>query len=401
MALSILGALCSAFAVPITSDESSIFTFLAITRFFLGMGVGGVYPLSATIAAESATSNASRGTSTQIVFSMQGVANLLVPMVGALALQLFGNPGVATHGSDMGWSWRFVLALGALPGICLIPFKAAAKPKNPNAVSAAAPPGLMETLKMRKYWGGIVGCAGGWFLFDITFYGNSLFQSTVLKQVFKTTKHEDGAPINLSGGLHDNLCWQMTIVAALGLPGYYVALALMDKMGRRNMQLQGFFMMAVVFLALGIWQHQLDDVPVLMLILYGLTFFFSNFGPNSTTFALPSETFPSNVRTTLNGFSAAMGKVGATIGSSCFKPLADSTSLSLTMCMCAVVSLLGFALTWFFVVDRRDQPMESFTQCVDGAEDVTEELYDDLEQSNPAASKQHSNFSDGVQQKPI
>ena len=138
-----------------------------------------------------------------------------------------------------------------------------------------------------------------------------------------------------------------------------------------------------------------------MLILYGLTFFFSNFGPNSTTFALPSETFPSNVRTTLNGFSAAMGKVGATIGSSCFKPLADSTSLSLTMCMCAVVSLLGFALTWFFVVDRRDQPMESFTQCVDGAEDVTEELYDDLEQSNPAASKQHSNFSDGVQQKPI
>ena len=71
MALSILGALCSAFAVPITSDESSIFTFLAITRFFLGMGVGGVYPLSATIAAESATSNASRGTSTQIVFSMQ------------------------------------------------------------------------------------------------------------------------------------------------------------------------------------------------------------------------------------------------------------------------------------------------------------------------------------------
>ena len=113
----------------------------------------------------------------------QGVANLLVPMVGALALELFGNPGVATHGTDKGWSWRFVLALGALPGICLIPFKAAAKPKNPSAGPAVAPPGLMETLKMRKYWGGIVGCAGGWFLFDITFYGNSLFQSTVLKQV--------------------------------------------------------------------------------------------------------------------------------------------------------------------------------------------------------------------------
>merc|ERR1712166_1598801 len=81
MALSILGALVSAAAVPLTDEPKSIFTFLSITRFFLGMGVGGVYPLSATIAAESATSNASRGTSTQIVFSMQGVANLLVPMV--------------------------------------------------------------------------------------------------------------------------------------------------------------------------------------------------------------------------------------------------------------------------------------------------------------------------------
>lgn len=48
---------------------------------------------------------------------------------------------------------------------------------------------------------------------------------------------------------------------------------------------------------------------MLMLILYGLTFFFSNFGPNSTTFILPAETFPPHIRTTMNGFSAAMGKV--------------------------------------------------------------------------------------------
>lgn len=32
-----------------------------------------------------------------------------------------------------------------------------------------------------------------------------------------------------------------------------------------------------------------------LLFLYGLTFFFANFGPNSTTFILPSETFPAEV----------------------------------------------------------------------------------------------------------
>lgn len=79
MALSILGALASAFAVPIdSSDPSSIFTFITITRFFLGVGVGGVYPLSATIATES-SSNADRGRNASIVFSMQGVANVLAP----------------------------------------------------------------------------------------------------------------------------------------------------------------------------------------------------------------------------------------------------------------------------------------------------------------------------------
>lgn len=39
-----------------------------------------------------------------------------------------------------------------------------------------------------------------------------------------------------------------------------------------------------------------------------LTFFFSNFGPNSTTFMLPSLTFPDQVRGSLNGISAASGK---------------------------------------------------------------------------------------------
>ena len=86
MAMSILGALASAFAVPVSSDPASIFAFLTITRFFLGVGVGGVYPLSATIASESSETNA-RGRNASLVFSMQGVANLLVPLVAWALLQ--------------------------------------------------------------------------------------------------------------------------------------------------------------------------------------------------------------------------------------------------------------------------------------------------------------------------
>jgi PHS family inorganic phosphate transporter-like MFS transporter len=51
------------------------------------------------------------------------------------------------------------------------------------------------------------------------------------------------------------------------------------------------------------------------MILYGLTFFFSNFGPNTTTFIVPAELVPARFRSTCHGISGAAGKVGPIIGS--------------------------------------------------------------------------------------
>ena len=98
--------------------------------------------------------------------------------------------------------------------------------------------------------------AGTWFLFDITFYGNSLFQPTVLHEVFKAA---DGAPVD-GPTIQTNICMQMALLALIGLPGYYTSVWLMDIVGARRIQLQGFFFMAIAFGALGIWQTQLDDV---------------------------------------------------------------------------------------------------------------------------------------------
>jgi PHS family inorganic phosphate transporter-like MFS transporter len=47
----------------------------------------------------------------------------------------------------------------------------------------------------------------------------------------------------------------------------------------------------------------------------GLTYLFANFGPNATTFVVPAEAFPTKVRATAHGISAASGKLGAVLGS--------------------------------------------------------------------------------------
>ena len=56
-----------------------------------------------------------------------------------------------------------------------------------------------------------------------------------------------------------------------------------------------------------------------------------------------------------------MGKTGATIGSAAFKPLEAAVGLGNTMLACAGVSLLGFLLTFFFVVDKRGSRLSRVT----------------------------------------
>ena len=385
MAISIFGALISAFAVPLdSSSPKTVFHFLAITRFVLGVGVGGVYPLSATIASESAGSSTSRGRTASIVFSMQGVANLLVPIIALALVQLPNGNGNPDSPDDLGLSWRLMLGLGGIPGILLAPYKAA---ETREAAKAAATDGavevnvvvsdgsstarmagapqkmtLMQALASPRYWGKILGCAGGWFLLDITFYGNQLFQAPVLASIFNVAQNKS-APSHfepIEGDLSHNRALQMIMIACIALPGYYVSVCFMDSLGRRNIQLQGFFFMTVLFGILGIWFDEMEkhNLAALLLVLYGLTFFFSNFGPNSTTFILPSETFPPEVRTTLNGFSAASGKAGAALGSYFFTPFNEEYGLPNTMLACAAVSLAGLFLTLAFVEDRRKSGME-------------------------------------------
>jgi len=51
-----------------------------------------------------------------------------------------------------------------------------------------------------------------------------------------------------------------------------------------------------------------------LLAIYVLAQFFFNFGPNTTTFIVPGEVFPTRYRSTSHGISAASGKVGSIIG---------------------------------------------------------------------------------------
>jgi predicted MFS family arabinose efflux permease len=81
------------------------------------------------------------------------------------------------------------------------------------------------------------------------------------------------------------------------------------------------------------------------LVLFGISFFFAEFGPNTTTFVLSAESFPTSVRATAQGISAGVAKLGAFIGVFLFPIIQNSLGTARTLELSAGFSLVGALLT--------------------------------------------------------
>jgi PHS family inorganic phosphate transporter-like MFS transporter len=195
----------------------------------------------------------------------------------------------------------------------------------------------------------LLGTAATWFLFDVLFYGNTLFEPIVIEAAFGA--HEHSNPMHLL----QRTAVDSLLLTSIALPGYFVAGLVMGKtvcgipQTARFVMLQGFACMALLYFIIGIGWVDLRRYPALLVILYGLTFFFANHGPNTTTFVLPSLVYSENCRTTFNGLSAAAGKLGALVGASLFDPAAERLGDASVMLICSSISVFALIMTKLFV----------------------------------------------------
>ncbi|KAJ9154169.1 hypothetical protein P3X46_027532 [Hevea brasiliensis] len=93
---------------------------------------------------------------------------------------------------------------------------------------------------------------------------------------------------------------------------------------------------------------------------YSLTFFFSNFGPNATTFVVPAEIFPASLRSTCHGISAASGKVGAMVGAFGFFYAADGIGVMNTLLILGGINFLGMMFT-FLIPESKGKSLEEIS----------------------------------------
>ena len=121
-------------------------------------------------------------------------------------------------------------------------------------------------------------------------------------------------------------------------------------------------MMALMFLLLGLIPTA-TTVATQFILLYGISYFFTEFGPNTTTFIYPAEIFPVEVRTTGHGISAGAGKLGAFVGAFLFPDmLASSLGIRGAEIVAGVVAAVGMLLTIALLPEPRGKSLEELSR---------------------------------------
>ncbi|KAI8393465.1 major facilitator superfamily domain-containing protein [Radiomyces spectabilis] len=388
----ILGTINCATSASAIRGVSAI-GFLGLWRFILGIGVGGDYPMSATITSEWSSAGR-RGMMMALIFSMQGIGNLAAAIVTLILLAIFKNAIIADV-MNLDYVWRLCIGLGAVPAVATI-YLRFTMPESPryalnvqhDVEAAAAAKGQQasdELVKQytkveekRDHWAEfrayfsqwkhfkvLLGTSLSWFLLDVAFYGIGLNNTYVLSAIGYSNKD---TPFET---LWANTVGQIIITCLGSVPGYYLTVFLIERWGRRPIQIMGFAVCTVLFAILaGAYYKLRDEALPAFIFIFTLCQLFMNFGANSTTFIIPGEVFPTKVRASAHGISAASGKAGAILAAFAFNVLVDIGStkkgehafLPQTLGIFAAVMFLGLVVTLLWIPESKGKDLEEFEE---------------------------------------
>ncbi len=353
-------------------DAASLIAF----RFMLGIAIGLDYPIAASYLAEVLPAR-DRGRWLVGAFSLQAVGILLGALVGVVVLNLL--PEVD--------SWRLMLGFGAIPALVIIWLRRAV-PESPRwlaqngheeeAVEVTSalvgvpvvctdadtrrteppPEGIRALIQPRLFRRDMIRrtifTAVPWFLMDIAVYGVGIFTPTLL------------AALALAGSdatfiANDIASTEGTALLDLFLVvGFVGAIFFVERVGRLRLQLFGFAMMAIA-LALLAYAEGLpgggEDHIALVVIGFAIFNTFMNAGPNATTYALPAEVFPSEVRAAGHGFAAGCAKLGAAIGVFFFPILLNDIGTSALLYIIAGGCLIALIVTKIFGIEPKGRSL--------------------------------------------
>lgn len=325
--------------------------------FVYGIGVGGEYPMTATSGMENAVGSGKvstkddrlhRGRKVTGAFLMQGWGQLLNQLLLILLLLIFhhgsGDPPYSKVSAQ--WTYRVSFAIPAIGTLWLVYYRyyrmKGASTQLQVAKTKAHITGYdFQSLRLTcTYFGPrLLATAGAWYANDVFFYGNKLFQAEFIHTL-------------LPGNHSVMVGWLYNLInVGVSLVGYYLASFLIDNKfyGRKWMQIIGFLLDFILFIvpAFNFAYYTSSAGVHAFQAMYFLSSFFNQFGPNCVTFIVAAEVFPTPIRATAHGFSAAVGKLGALTAAVMYNYIDTQTKFYVVPWF----GLGGALVTWLFLPD--------------------------------------------------
>lgn len=267
-----------------------MFWMLTISRGVLGFGAGGEYPVCSVNATEAGDESPALRKRRGLLVGLCGctaidcgiVAGGIIPLI-VLAGYGYTGQTPSSETAHLDKAWRIILALGAIVPIFVFYFRW--KMTTSSAFERHKQSQLHMGLKgwwivVKAYKWRIIGTCLPWALYDAVAYPFGLFTATII----------DG----LSGGTNSliHTIGYGCLINAFNIPGCIVGSFCLDKIGRRNTQMIGFFAQAVLAFVLGGAIKPIQSVLPLFIILYGILLALGEAGPGVTTLLVGSECFP-------------------------------------------------------------------------------------------------------------
>jgi MFS family permease len=330
-------------------------------RFVLGLGVGGDYVLSPTIMAEH-SNRADRGRALGLGFGTMWPLGALAAALISLLLQDLDVP------DDL--RWRLVLAIGVVPAFSALYFRRrmpetarflariAGQPDHAARViaeisgtTAAAPArderrfGLVFVLHSRA----VLSAALLWMVYDLVVYASILFGPSLIAN---------------SLGLRP-LTFTILLEVIFVIPASVLfSVFLIDRVGRKPLQVWGFVFTAVMIGVFASMQNRLLAIPVLAFVVYGL-FNVTQTGPGLVSGAgiLGVELAPTRIRSVAQSVTVAGGRIGAAVSAFLFPLLFGSIGPARAYWIIAGLALLGAALTQTLVPETGRLSLEAITEA--------------------------------------
>ncbi|NEA98530.1 MFS transporter [Streptomyces sp. SID13726] len=323
--------------------DSALHLFLI--RLLMGIAIGGEYAIGFPLVAEFAPARLRGRLLALTVFAWY---------VGFMIAFLVGHLLLAT--TDL--SWRVILGSSTLIAVPLF-LARIGLPESPRwlwahdrrAEALAIAQGYMEnssevadvehedpckgtfgTLFSRQYWRTTLFASGFWFCAVTPYFAIATFADSVL------------AKYGLSGGIAGGVG-----LSALSVAGVTLAILLIDRVGRRVLTVPPQWLCCVILAVIGLWA---GAPPIAVLVLFfAFSFFTAIYG--TLTSVYPGEVFATEIRGLGTGFSAAVSRIGAALGTFLLPWSMTNLGTTVSMLIAAAIAGIGAALSQWLAPETK------------------------------------------------